>query len=62
MTKKIIGNSNKVSKKVAYSDSLCSRGVGSGVALGRESKNQKVIIGNKEDTYPSSPDPVVYEI
>lgn len=54
MTKKTISNSNKVAEKVAYSESLCSQGGGSEVDLGRESKSQKVIIGNKEDTYPSS--------
>lgn len=54
MTKKTISNSNKVAEKVAYSESLCSQGGGSEVDLDKRKKSQKVIIGNKEDTYPSS--------
>ena len=62
MTKKTMGNSNQVEEKVVYSNSVCSQGAESGVAQGKESKNQKIVMRNKEDTYPSYPDPVFCEI
>ena len=37
-------NSNKMGEKVAYSDSLWSRGTGNGLTQGRESKNEVAVL------------------